>query len=82
LQPGSGLDDPVALRATKHIQGLPQGCRVERSRAPADASTTADHATVWVQHDRLAKIGTGGKVCLCSVAGTHLIADVNDYFPA
>gem|GEM_PF-2090038 len=51
---GSGPDDPVALRATKHIQWVPQRCRVERCHAPADASTTANRATVRAQHDRLA----------------------------
>jgi len=30
----------------------------------------------------VAKIGTGGKVCLYTSASTHLIADVNGYFPA
>ncbi len=30
----------------------------------------------------IAKIGTGGKVCLFTLAATHLIADVNGYFPA
>ena len=29
----------------------------------------------------IAKIGTGGKVCLFTLAATHLIADVNGYFP-
>jgi len=34
-------DEPVALRATKHIQGVPPSCRAEeRRRAPADASRT------------------------------------------
>ena len=53
MQPGSELDDPVALRATKHIRGVPQGCRVERCHAPADAADITDHAVVRALHDRL-----------------------------
>ena len=30
----------------------------------------------------IAKIGTNGKVCLFTTAGTHLVADANGYFPA
>ena len=30
----------------------------------------------------IAKVGAGGKVCLFTSAGTHLIADVNGYFLA
>lgn len=30
----------------------------------------------------IAKLGDGGKVCLYASAGTHLVADVNGYFPA
>ena len=30
----------------------------------------------------VAKIGTGGKVCLFTLAGTDLVVDVNGYFPA
>ena len=30
----------------------------------------------------VAKIGTGGKVCLFNSTATHLIVDVNGYFPA
>jgi len=30
----------------------------------------------------IAKIGTAGKVCLYTSAGTDLIADANGYFPA
>jgi hypothetical protein len=30
----------------------------------------------------IAKIGVGGRVCLFVSNGTHLIADVNGYFPA
>lgn len=29
----------------------------------------------------IAKIGTDGKVCIYANVGTHLIADVNGYFP-
>jgi hypothetical protein len=30
----------------------------------------------------IAKLGAGGKVCLFSLADTHLVADVNGFFPA
>jgi len=30
----------------------------------------------------IAKVGTGGKVCLYAYGATHLVADVNGYFPA
>jgi hypothetical protein len=30
----------------------------------------------------IAKVGTGGKVCLYSLSGTHLLADLNAWFPA
>ncbi len=30
----------------------------------------------------IAKVGVGGKVCLFTSNGTHLVADVNGYFPA
>jgi len=47
-----------------------------------NASNLNFSATQTVPNLVIAKIGTGGKVCLYSVAGTHLIADVNGYFPA
>jgi len=47
-----------------------------------DASNLNFSAGQTVPNSVIAKIGSGGKVCLYSVAGTHLIADVNGYFPA
>jgi hypothetical protein len=30
----------------------------------------------------IAKVGTGGKVCMYNLTATHIIVDVNGYFPA
>jgi len=47
-----------------------------------NASNVNFTAGQTVQNLVIAKTGTGGKVCLFTLAGTHLIADANGYFLA
>ncbi len=46
-------------------------------------ASNLNYQTGWtIPNAVIAKVGTGGKVCLYTMATTHLIADVNAYFPA
>ena len=53
-------------------------CGTERPNA-ASLNYTAGQT---VPNAVIAKVGTGGKVCLFTLGATDLIADVNGYFPA
>jgi hypothetical protein len=46
------------------------------------ASNLNVSAGVTVPNLVIAKVGVGGKVCLYSLSGTHLLADLNAWFPA
>jgi hypothetical protein len=46
-------------------------------------ASNLNYQTGWtIPNAVIAKVGTGGKVCLYTMATTNLIADVNAYFPA